>query len=151
MFLKVLRWHVLITIWVWNKLCNWYYIILSIYVWTYFPTLRNFSSKWCVTRYDPPSQSWLVGHGSWPTLAYQEVGRSALMFPEGEVKSACFLFLASVVSPVLYSRLMFCKFYNCGKCHQGWFMTKFFLHLKFKWKGMLNIHVFNSYNFLFIF
>jgi hypothetical protein len=43
MFLKVLRWHVLITIWVWNKLCNWYYIILSIYVWTYFPTIRNFS------------------------------------------------------------------------------------------------------------
>ena len=63
MFLKVLRWHVLITIWVWNKLCNWYYyIILSIYVWTYFPTFHNFSSKWLVTRYDPPSQSWLVGH-----------------------------------------------------------------------------------------
>jgi hypothetical protein len=62
MFLKMLRWNVLITIWVWNKLCNWYYIILSIYVWIYFPTLRNFSSKWLVTHYDPPSQSWLVGH-----------------------------------------------------------------------------------------
>ena len=62
MFLKMLRWNVLITIGVWNKLCNWYYIILSIYVWIYFPTLRNFSSKWLVTHYDPPSQSWLVGH-----------------------------------------------------------------------------------------
>jgi hypothetical protein len=122
----------------------------------YVTFLKNGASH-AMTHHHSPGW-WVMTHHSisrgWQVCPHVPWGRSQVC-----------LFLASVVSPVLYSRLMFCKFYNCGKCHffmvnlclvsfnsdQGWFMTKFFLHLKLKWKGMLKIHVFNSYNFLFIF